>query len=132
LSSSPTSSAISHSGATLPTDAGTEPEPSRAFRDRPLGRIAILLAVLLLAFLATRTCASRDTDVDQDEAVEIARNEVDYDPDRVIVRFVPQGVESRPFWAVSLSTVNEAGFRQDCTTVLVNGSTGDIERVEDC
>jgi len=87
----------------------------------------MLLAVLFLAFLALKTCASRDTEVDQDEAVEIARDEVDFEPEQVIVRFVPRGVESHPFWAVSLSTKNEAGFRQDCATVLVDGETGEAQ-----
>ncbi len=84
----------------------------------------MLVAVLLLAFFATKTCASRDTEIDQDEAVEIARGEVDFVPERVLVRFVQRGLDARPYWAVSLSTENAAGVRQDCATVLVDGETG--------
>jgi hypothetical protein len=109
--------------ATPPTNAETEPEP-RSFRDRPLGRIALLLAVLLLAFLATKTCASRDTEIDQDEAEAIARDEVDFVPEKVLVRFVQRGLDARPYWAVSLSTENAAGVRQECATVLIDWETG--------
>jgi hypothetical protein len=84
----------------------------------------MLVAVLLLAFFATKTCASRDMEIDQDEAVEIARDEVDFVPEKVLVRFVQQGLDARPSWAVSLSTENAAGVRQDCATVLVDGETG--------
>jgi len=86
---------------------------------------------MLIAVLATKTCASRDNNVDQDEAVEIAKEEVDFEPTKVLVRFVPQGLQSRPYWAVSLSTTNAVGIRQDCATVLINGETGAAD-VQSC
>lgn len=87
----------------------------------------MLLAVLLVALLAARTCASRDTEIDQDEAVEIARDQVEFEPEKVLVRFVARGLQSRPYWAVSLSTENAAGVRVDCATVLVDGETGEAQ-----
>jgi hypothetical protein len=87
----------------------------------------MLAVVLLIAFFATKTCASSETEVDQDEAVEIAKNEVDFEPEKVIVRFVQQGLGSDKAWAVSLSTENAAGIRQNCATVLVDGETGEAE-----
>ena len=87
--------------------------------------------MLAVAFFATKTCASRDTEIDQDEAVEIAKDEVDFEPTKVLVRFVPQGLQSRPYWAVSLSTTNAVGIRQDCATVLINGETGAAD-VQSC
>jgi hypothetical protein len=113
----------------MPTDAGSEPAPSRPFRDRPLGRIAILVVVLVVALLAARTCASRDTGIDQDEAIEIARQEVDFEPERTMVRFVPRGVDSRPFWAVSLSLLGDDGNPELITVVLVDGTTGEVEEI---
>ena len=112
---------------TPPTDAGTEPEPRKAFRDRPLGRIAMLLAVFLLAVLATKTCAARDQEIDQDEAIEIAKEQVDFEAEDVQIRFVQRGLDARPYWAVSLSTVDESGIRQDCATVLIDWETGDTQ-----
>lgn len=114
----------------MPTDAGSEPAPSRGLRDRPLGRILLLLAVLVVALVASRSCASRDTEVDSDEAVEIAREEVDYEPERVMVRFTPRGIDSRPHWAVSFSVVDAAGNAERVTVVLVDARTGDVVEVD--
>jgi hypothetical protein len=113
--------------ATPTTDAGSERE--RSLRDRPLFRIAALLLVLLVAFLASKSCASRDTEVSREEAVEIARDEIDYEPDEVGVRFLPQGFQSRPSWAVSLSTVDGEGEPTRVTVVVVDGETGEIMEV---
>ena len=89
----------------------------------------ILAVVLVLALVAARTCASRDTDVSQDEAVEIAREEVDFEPERTMVRSVPRGVGSRPFWAVSFSLLDANGNAERTTVVLVDASTGDITEI---
>ena len=113
--------------ATPSTDAGSE--RGRSFRDRPLFRVAVLALVLLLALLASRSCGSRDTEISQEEAVEIARGEVDYEPDRVSVRFLPRGFQSRPTWAVSLSTVGAEGDLTRITVVVVDGRTGEILEV---
>lgn len=115
--------------ATPSTDAGNE--RGRSLRDRPLFRVAALALVLLVAFLASRSCASRDTEISQDEAVEIAREEVDFEPDRVGVRFLPQGFQSRPSWAVSLSTVDDEGALTRVTVVVVDGRTGEIIEVRE-
>jgi hypothetical protein len=115
--------------ATPSTDAGSE--RARSLRDRPLFRVAALLLVLLAAFLASKSCASRDTEISQDEAVEIAREQIDYEPDRVGVRFLPQGFQSRPSWAVSLSTVNAEGTLTRVTVVVVDGSNGEILEVRE-
>lgn len=114
----------------MPTDAGSEPAPSRRdLRDRPLGRILILLLVLAVAFVAARSCASRDTEIDADRAVEIATEEVDYEPERIMVRFTPRGAQSRPYWSVSLSTLDAAGNVEQVTVVLVNAQSGEVEDI---
>jgi hypothetical protein len=94
-------------------------------RDRPLGRLALLLGVLLLAFVALQTCASREGEIDFKEAEEIAREEVDFEPEEVHVGPVPRGTEL--FWGVSLWTENAAGIREECATVLVDMDTGETE-----
>lgn len=91
--------------------------------------MALLLGVLLIAAFAAKTCASRDTEIDSDEATEIAREAVDYEPEQVMVRFVPRGAQSRPYWAVSLSTVAADGTLEDVTVVVVNAESGEIEEI---
>jgi hypothetical protein len=113
-----------------PTDAGSEPAPSRDLRDRPLGRILLLVVVLAVAFVALKSCASRDTEVESDEAVEIAREQVDYEPDRVMVRFTPRGIDSVPHWAVSLTVTDDAGNLEQVTVVVVDARNGEVVEID--
>ena len=85
----------------------------------------MLLVVLLLAFVALKTCASRDEEISFEEAEVIARTQVDFEPDKVLVRGVQRGLDAHLYWAVSLSTTNAAGIRVECATVLVDAETGE-------
>ncbi len=107
------------------TDAGR-----RDLRDSPLGKALLLLGILAVAFFASRGCASRETEVSKEEAVEIAPGEIDYEPERVMTRFVPRGIESRPSWAVSLATIRADGSFERVTVVVVDGRTGDVVDVQ--
>jgi hypothetical protein len=83
--------------------------------------------VFALAFVATKTCAAQDDEVSFEEAEAIARAEVDFEPEQVLVRAVKRGLDSHLFWAVSLSTTNAAGVIVDCATVEVDAETGETE-----
>jgi hypothetical protein len=107
------------------SDAGDR----RGLRDRPLGKAVLLLAVLLLAFVASRSCAAPGTRISQDEAVAIAKRQIDYEPEKVQVRFLKRGLQSRPFWAVSLSTVGPDGRLERTTVVVVNARSGDVDEI---
>ena len=109
----------------MSTGAGT----SRGLRDSALGKAALFLAVLVAAFAASRSCASRETEVSQDEAVEIAQRQVDYQADRVITRFIPRGVKSRPTWAVSLERHGANGRVARVTIVVVDARDGRVLEV---
>jgi hypothetical protein len=87
----------------------------------------MLLAVLLLAFIALKTCASRGDEISFEEAEAIAREQVDFEPDKVLIRGVQRGLDVQLYWAVSLSTENAAGVRVECATVLVNADTGESQ-----
>ena len=87
----------------------------------------MVLAVLLLAFVALKTCASRGDEISFEEAEEIAREQVDFEPGKVLVRGVQRGLDAQLFWAVSLSTENAAGIRVECATVLVDAETGETQ-----
>jgi hypothetical protein len=87
----------------------------------------MLLAVLLLAFIALKTCASRGDEISFEEAEAIAREQVDFEPDKVLIRGVQRGLDAQLYWAVSLSTENAAGVRVECATVLVNADTGESQ-----
>jgi hypothetical protein len=104
-----------------------EAAQSRDIRDRPLFRIGALVTVLLVAFLATKSCARHENKISQDEAVVIARKQIDFTPDKVQVRYIPQGVPPVYFWAVSLYTVKN-GVPARVQVVLVNATTGAVEK----
>jgi hypothetical protein len=87
----------------------------------------MFLAVLLLAFIALKTCASHEDNVSFEEAEAIAREQVDFEPTKVLVRGVQRGLDAHLFWAVSLSTENAAGVRVECATVLVDAENGETQ-----
>jgi hypothetical protein len=110
-----------------PSDA----DARRGLRDTAWGKIALLLAVLLFAVVVARSCGSRDTEVTKEEATEIARAEVAYEPRCVLTRFIPRGLRSRPTWTVSLSTGECQDPAARITFVSIDARTGDVlERSE--
>ena len=110
------------------SDAADQPTPSprRPFGETAWGKAVLLLAVLALAVVASKSCASRDTEVTQDEAAEIAQGEIDFEPDNVMTRFVPRGFNSRPTWAVSLSTDGPDDTLENLTVVVVDANDGHV------
>jgi hypothetical protein len=42
---------------------------------------------------------------------------------------VPRGAQSRPYWAVSFSTVAADGTLENVTVVVVNAESGEIEEI---
>ena len=103
---------------------------SRALRERALGKALLLVAVLVAAFLVSRSCGSSEGAITKDEAVEIARREVDYEPDGVQVRNLPRGIPQRRVWAVSLY-VGRAAAPRRITVVEVDAETGEVRAVHD-
>ena len=101
----------------------------RGLRDSAAGKVALLVGVLVAAFLVSQSCGSRETEISKEEAAEIARNRIDYEPDRVQARFVPRGARSIPAWAVSLATVGSDGEFEEVTVVVVDARNGDVLEV---
>ncbi|MDQ3875830.1 MAG: hypothetical protein M3322_09870 [Actinomycetota bacterium] len=60
----------------------------------------------------------------------IAKRQVRFRPDRVQVRLFRRGLQSRPFWAVSLATVNSAGRVRRAMVVVVDARSGRVDSVE--
>jgi hypothetical protein len=87
----------------------------------------MLLAVLLLAFIVLKSCARQQNEVSQDEAVAIARKEIDFTPDKYVVRYLPQGIPPVYYWAVNFYTVGENGQIGRTDVVLVNATTGNVK-----
>jgi uncharacterized membrane protein YkoI len=91
-----------------------------------------MLAVVLVAgLLVARTCGSSQPSVTQEEAIEIAKRQVDFEPRDVQIRNVPRGIEGRRSWAVSLytGTVTRPGT---CRVVEVDARSGQVVQVREC
>jgi hypothetical protein len=90
----------------------------------------MLLAVLLFAFVVARTCGSTQPDVSSEEAIEIARGEIDFEAPRVQIRNVPRGLERRA-WIVDLYTGTLANLGR-CRQVEIDADSGDVIAVRVC
>jgi hypothetical protein len=84
----------------------------------------------VIAF-AAQSCQQSQVRLSKEQAIETARPEAGFDPQRTQVRLVRQGVTGHPFWAVSFS-VAAPGTTDDytkLTTVRVDANTGTVEAV---
>lgn len=87
--------------------------------------------VLVAAFVFAQTCQKDQVRVSKEQAMQTARNQVTFDPERTQIRFLRQGINSKPFWIVSLSIPGETEdtFRR-IAVVRVDANTGEVEDVE--
>jgi hypothetical protein len=102
-------------------------EKPRDIRDSWLFRGAILVAVLSVALLYTRGCQEESRPISSDEAVELARAEVSFTPDRYQVRFLQQGIPPRAYWGVSFVEDGPNGRAVRNEVYLVDAKTGDVQ-----
>jgi hypothetical protein len=90
-----------------------------------------MLAVLLLfAFLVAKTCGSSEPDVSSEEAVEIARGEIDFEAPRFQIRNLPSGFEGRR-WVVDLYTGTPANPGR-CRQVEIDADSGKVIATRVC
>lgn len=88
--------------------------------------------MLLLALLVSRACTGSGDEISKDEAVAIAERQIDYRPERTLVRLIRRGApQSRPYWAVSLSTLDSAGRPDRVTVVVVDARTRTVAEVRE-
>ena len=106
----------------------TDSDKPRDLRDSPYIRVAILVAVLAVAFLYMRGCVAQSRPVSSDKAVEIARKEVTFTPDRHQVRFLQRGIPAHGFWGVSFMKVDANGVPTKVEVYLVDAKNGDVTR----
>jgi len=112
-----------------PSSTSAGKPKARGLRDRPLGKVAILVAVLAAAFLVSRGCASPG-DISKEEAVEIAaKQRLGFEPECHQVRFGREGVNAAGVWRVSLWSLDAKGNFERVSVVVVDSRTGRVVRV---
>ena len=61
--------------------------------------------------------------------MEIARDQITWEPTDVQVRLLKRGLQSEPFWAVSMTQRSADGTIVRCQAVAVDAETGTAEVV---
>jgi hypothetical protein len=64
--------------------------------------------------------------ISQAEAVAIAEKQIDFEPSRHQIRYLPQGLPPVYYWAVNFSKLDENGQVVRTEVVLVNANTGAV------
>jgi hypothetical protein len=93
--------------------------------------VLVIGLVLVAAFVFAQTCQKDEVRVSKEQAIQTAREQVSFDPERTQIRLLRQGLGSNPFWVVSLSIPGktEDTFRR-IAVVRVDANTGNVEDVE--
>jgi hypothetical protein len=87
--------------------------------------------VLVAAFVFAQTCQKEQVRVSKEQAIQTARAQVSFEPERTQIRLLRQGINSKPFWIVSLSIPGEREdtFRR-IAVVRVDANSGKVEDVD--
>ena len=115
-----------------PTRVRIDPPEEPPKQPARLTRRGVLAFVLLLGvtIFAAQSCQQSQIRFSKERAISIAQPHAGFTPERTQVRLVRQGLNGRPFWAVSFAI---AGKGQDeyskLTTVRVNANTGKVAAV---
>ena len=92
-------------------------------------RVAVIAAVLVVAFVAAQTCQKSSIRLDKDQAIAKAEAQVSFEPQRTQVRLLRQGITSKPYWIVSLSRPGKRpGTFSRLAVFRVNANTGKVQR----
>ena len=91
----------------------------------------MFLGVLAVALLVSKSCGSVGDEVTQEEAVAIARNAIDFDAEHHQIRLFKKGLDSHPYWGVSLYDGERTNPTQ-CQVVQVDAETGKVASVQGC
>jgi hypothetical protein len=104
------------------------PALHRAQRRGRLDRraVVLLVALFVLTLGVSRSCQQSQVRITKEQAIVSARARVDFAPRRTQVRLVRQGLNARPYWAVSLSVPGPNDTFRQLATVRVDANTGQV------
>jgi hypothetical protein len=93
-------------------------------------RVAFMVALLALGLVLTRVLGRTTPKVSKQDAVVVARPNVDFKPQGYNIRLVRQGIPPRPVWAVSFWIRKSGGGGYSrITLVLVDANSGRVMQV---
>jgi hypothetical protein len=95
-------------------------------------RVLVVVFVLGLAFVAARTCQQSQVRLTKEQAIAKAERQVDFRSTSTQIRLLRQGLESRPFWIVSLSIpVEDSQVYKRLAVVRIDANTGKVADVRE-
>ncbi|MET0510613.1 MAG: hypothetical protein ABW135_02875 [Thermoleophilaceae bacterium] len=93
-------------------------------------RPVVLIMVLVVAFVAAQTCQKSQIRLNKDQAIAKAQGQIDFTPKRTQIRLLRQGLNSKPFWIVSLSSPGTVeGTFSELAVVRIDANTGKVASV---
>jgi hypothetical protein len=93
--------------------------------------VLVIALVLVAAFVFAQTCQKDSVRVTKEAAIATARDQISFTPTRTQIRLLRQGINSKPFWIVSLSIpADTEGVFRRLTVVRIDANTGEVEDVE--
>jgi Peptidase propeptide and YPEB domain len=93
----------------------------------------VIGALLVLAFVVSRSCQQAQIRITKEQAIATAQEQVDFRPENTQIRLLRQGLNRQPFWIVSLSIPfdeDEGTFRR-LALVRIDANTGKVASVEE-
>ena len=91
----------------------------------------MIAGVLVLAFVVAQTCQKSSVRFNKRQAIAKAEAQVDFTPKREQIRFLRQGLNSRPFWIVSLSRPGKRqGTFSELAVVRIDANTGKVTDIQ--
>jgi hypothetical protein len=110
-------------------DPPAEEPPKRPARITKRGLLAVV-ALFAVTLFAAQSCQQSQIRISKERAIATARPQAGFTPERTQVRLVCQGLNGRPFWAVSFSVRAPSGDGYSkLTTVRVDANKGTVEAV---
>jgi hypothetical protein len=89
-------------------------------------RVLAFVGLLLLTVVVANSCQNSQVHVNQEQAIALARQQVDFEPTRTQVRMIRQGIQSRPIWAVSLSVPTGPDQFDRLAVVRIDANKGKV------
>ena len=92
-------------------------------------RVLAFVGLLVLIVLAANSCQRSQVRFSQPQAIELARQQVDFEPTQTQIRLIRQGVQGRPIWAVSLSVPTGPDKFERLAVVRIDANKGKVVSV---
>jgi hypothetical protein len=92
-------------------------------------RVLFMAGLIALGLVLVNVVNRGGPAVSKDEAVRIARPQIDFVPQDHQIRFIRRGIPTRPYWVVSFYIRKDGGGYKRVTVVVVDAGNGRVTEV---